>query len=226
MECLLNIQPPHTKEECTHRAEMIAGMKLAELAQALQETVPTNTTHAKGWVGQLIEKALGAQSGSQPLPDFPGLGIEIKTVPVDEKGTPFETTYVCTAPLTLSETMRWEKSVVRDKLKCVLWVPYQGIPSLPLNRRLIGFPLLWHLDAETESILTRDFEELVELILNGKVEYIRAELGAFLHIRPKAARGSSRTKGIGEEGQIIKTLPRGFYLRKTFTEKLFKEHFL
>lgn len=223
---MLNIQPPRTKDELLGCAQAISGMKLAELAESLQETVPINTTYAKGWVGQLIEKALGAQAGSQSLPDFPELGVEIKTVPVDNKGKPTETTYVCTAPLVLSEAMQWEKSVVKNKLKCVLWVPYQSMPHIPIEERLIGTPLLWHLDAQAEHMLKQDFEELVELIASGKVEYIRADLGTFLHMRPKAARGTTRTKGIGEDGQNIKTLPRGFYLRTLFTEKLFRQYFL
>ena len=53
------------------RIAAIAGKSLAELAQRYQRPVPANSRQAKGWMGQLIEVALGAQAGSLPIPDFP-----------------------------------------------------------------------------------------------------------------------------------------------------------
>lgn len=216
---------PKTEEHLWLRAESLAGMFVSEIARIAQKTVPTDTTHAKGWIGQLVERILGATAGSAAIPDFPHLGIEVKTVPVDEDGVPLETTYVCMAPLMLNETMQWDKSVVKNKIQHVLWIPYQGSDSIPISEKIIGYPILWRLDHKTELILKQDFEELVEWIVNGKVEYIRADMGVYLHIRPKAARGDVRREGIGEEGQTIKTLPRGFYLRTHFTKELFKQYF-
>lgn len=48
----------------------------------------------------LLELYLGAMAGSKPEQDFPELGIELKTIPVDAAGKPLETTFVCVAPLT------------------------------------------------------------------------------------------------------------------------------
>lgn len=218
--------PPQTQDELFARAQNISGWTLAELASLVQEPVPTDTTHAKGWVGQLVEKALGATAASLAEPDFLELGVELKTVPVDTRGNPIETTYVCAAPLVCSTTMSWEKSVVYKKLSRVLWIPYQGEAHIPMDQKLLGYPLISSLDPEMERILKQDFEELVELIAGGKVEYIHADLGTYLHIRPKAAHGRARTDGIGEDGQLMRTLPRGFYLRTRFTERLFGRYFL
>jgi DNA mismatch repair protein MutH len=47
-----------------------------------------------------------------------------------------------------------------------------------------------------------------------------------LQLRPKAANNKARTEAIGEKGQPIMTLPRGFYLKKSFTRQLLARHFL
>lgn len=54
----------------------------------------------------------------------------------------------------------------------------------------------------------------MDLIVLGKVESITARHGQVLQIRPKAANNKALTEAIGEFGQPIMTLPRGFYLKK------------
>ena len=68
-----------------HRVQMVAGMTLAELATSIDVNVPDNLQREKGWVGQLIEKVLGASAGNKPEPDFIELGIELKTIPLDQR---------------------------------------------------------------------------------------------------------------------------------------------
>ncbi len=38
---------------------------------------------------------------------FAGLGVELKTIPVDSLGRPLETTFVCVAPLTGNSGVTW-----------------------------------------------------------------------------------------------------------------------
>lgn len=57
----------------------------------------------------------------------------------------------------------------------------------------------------------------MDLIVLGRVESITARHGEVLQLRPKAANSRALTEAIGEFGQPILTLPRGFYLKKTFT---------
>ncbi|WP_029862818.1 DNA mismatch repair protein MutH, partial [Yersinia pestis] len=44
--------------------------------------------------------------------------------------------------------------------------------------------------------------------------------------RPKPANSRALTEAIGEFGQPIMTLPRGFYLKKTLTAPMLARHFL
>ena len=74
-------------------------------------------------------------------------------------------------------------------------------------------------------MLRRDWEELMDLIVLGHVERITARHGEVLQLRPKAANNKALTEAIGEQGQPIMTLPRGFYLKKGFTGALLARHF-
>ncbi|EKN5084425.1 DNA mismatch repair endonuclease MutH, partial [Yersinia enterocolitica] len=149
-----------------------------------------------------------------------------KTIPISAQGKPLETTFVCVAPLTGNSGITWESSHVRHKLARVLWVPVEGKRQIPLAQRRVGAPLLWSPNEEEEELLRRDWEELMDLIVLGKVETITARHGEVLQLRPKAANSRALTEAIGEHGQPIMTLPRGFYLKKTFTGPMLARHFL
>lgn len=220
------MQPsPATVQALIQRADAIAGLSLGELAEQLQVAVPANFKRQKGWSGQLIEAALGACAGSKPTQDFPELGIELKTLPLSHDNTPLETTYVCYAPLTNIAGISWHTSNVRNKLRKVLWVPIQGEREIPVSDRIIGQSFLWQPSPEQDQMLQQDWEELMDLIALGQVESITARMGQYMQLRPKAANGKALTDAIGHSGSVIKTRPRGFYLRKDFTQLMLNQAF-
>lgn len=221
-----SVPPPENEAVLLERARQLAGYTLGELAHSAGLPIPRDLRRDKGWVGMLLERYLGASAGSKPEQDFAEIGVELKTIPVDAQGRPLETTFVCVAPLTGNSGLVWETSHVRHKLARVLWVPVEGDRAIPLAERRVGAPLLWSPDRKEESLLRRDWEELMDMIVLGQVERITARHGEVLQIRPKAANSKALTEGIGESGQPIMTLPRGFYLKKTFTGPLLARHFL
>ena len=198
-------------DELVHAANQLAGLTLAELAERCGIMIPSSLRREKGWIGQLLEFALGASAGSKPQQDFPELGVELKTLPIANNGIPLESTFVCTAPLLHQQKITWETSSVHHKLSAVLWIPVFGDRQQDIASRMIGNPWLWHPTTEQEKIIRRDWEEIMELIALGKVESISARHGEALQLRPKAANGQSLTPAIGSEGTIIQTRPRGFY---------------
>lgn len=216
---------PKTKQELMHRASALSGYRLGDLAAIAKIQVPENFKQEKGWSGQLIELMLGANAGSKPQQDFPELGIELKTIPIDLHGKPLETTYVCYAPLTDITGVQWENSSVRNKLSEVLWLPIQGERNIPPAERMIGTAFLWQPTPQQEQQLQLDWEELMDLITLGQIEDVTARHGEYLQLRPKAANGNVLTDAIGKNGQMIKTRPRGFYLRKQFTQTILSQHF-
>ena len=213
---------PQTLEQLFSQAQSIAGLTFGELADELHIPVPPDLKRDKGWVGMLLERALGATAGSKAEQDFSHLGIELKTLPINAEGYPLETTFVSLAPLVQNSGVKWENSHVRHKLSCVLWMPIEGSRHIPLRERHIGAPILWKPTAEQERQLKQDWEELMDLIVLGKLDQITARIGEVMQLRPKGANSRSVTKGIGKNGEIIDTLPLGFYLRKEFTAQILK----
>ena len=213
---------PQTLEQLLSQAQSIAGLTFGELADELHIPVPLDLKRDKGWVGMLLERALGATAGSKAEQDFSHLGVELKTLPINAEGYPLETTFVSLAPLVQNSGVKWENSHVRHKLSCVLWMPIEGSRHIPLRERHIGAPILWKPTAEQERQLKQDWEELMDLIVLGKLEQITARIGEVMQLRPKGANSRAVTKGIGKNGEIIDTLPLGFYLRKEFTAQILK----
>ncbi|HHF3540416.1 TPA: DNA mismatch repair endonuclease MutH [Haemophilus influenzae] len=211
---------PQTLEQLLSQAQSIAGLTFGELADELHIPVPPDLKRDKGWVGMLLERALGATAGSKAEQDFSHLGVELKTLPINAEGYPLETTFVSLAPLVQNSGVKWENSHVRHKLSCVLWIPIEGSRHIPLRERHIGAPIFWKPTAEQERQLKQDWEELMDLIVLGKLEQITARIGEVMQLRPKGANSRAVTKGIGKNGEIIDTLPLGFYLRKEFTAQI------
>ncbi|RUO65993.1 DNA mismatch repair protein MutH [Pseudidiomarina planktonica] len=221
----LATQPPASLAQLFDRASSLAGASFAELAEAAKVTLPADLRRDKGWVGQLLERFLGASAGSKQEQDFPQLGVELKTLPIDAGGKPLETTFVCSAPLTNIAGLQWANSNVRNKLQCVLWLPIDGRREVPLAERSVGSAFLWRPNADQEARLRADWQEHMDRIALGQVEQINARHGDCLQLRPKAANGRVLTDAIGAHGQHIQTLPRGFYLKTAFTQQLIHDAF-
>jgi DNA mismatch repair protein MutH len=211
--------PPRDEDELLRRARALAGRTVAELAARLDRPVPADLRRAKGFVGQLIEDLLGATAGSRAEPDFPHLGVELKTLPVDAAGRPRESTYVCTLPLDGTLAASWEASWVRRKLARVLWVPVV-VGDGPPGERVVGTPVLWSPSPEEEATLRADWEELATIVALGELWDLHGRHGAALQVRPKAASSSELSWVLGEEGAWVRDVGRGFYLRPAFTAAL------
>ncbi|MEH8021361.1 DNA mismatch repair endonuclease MutH [Rheinheimera metallidurans] len=216
---------PVSLVELQLRSNALAGLTLGQIAAQLQLPVPANLQKDKGWVGQLLEQVLGASAGSKAEPDFPHLGVELKTLPIDRHGKPLESTYVCVAPLTGVAGQQWHESWVCRKLQHVLWVPILAERQIPLAERVVGSAFLWQPNSEQQRALQMDWEELMEKISLGGIADIRGAQGKLLQLRPKAANSKALTNAIGAHGEPIRTLPRGFYLKAGFTASLLQQQF-
>lgn len=219
------LPPPADEAELLRRARRLAGRPLSFLAAALKLEVPPDQRRAKGWVGQLLEKSLGATGSSRAVPDFELLGVEMKTLPVDARGVPTESTFVATLDMADSDALRWEHSSIRKKLARVLWIPVEAESTLALGDRRVGTAILWSPSADEEAALRQDFEEIVELIAEGFGESITGERGRHLQLRPKGASASSLRWTTDPQGAPVRTPPRAFYLRPAFTAELIRRHY-
>lgn len=209
---------PRSEVELLDRADGLAGAQLSEIAHYYGVVVPPDLRRHKGWIGDLIERALGAMAGGMAGPDLPELGIELKTIPVSEAGKPREATWVCVAPMDRIELGPWERSPVRHKLQRVLWLPIVG--DGPPGERRVGAPIIWSPTADQEEVLAGDWATLAELIGSGEVWRWRAHLGKALQIRPKASKSTDYVWVLNREGDWVQTNPLGFYLRSRFTAQV------
>jgi DNA mismatch repair protein MutH len=213
-------ETPSSVDELLARAAALDGLTLGDVAGRLHLDLDVDPVRTKGQVGQLVEMALGACAGSLDVPDFPDLGVELKTVPLDRRGRVRESTFVCTIDLTRLGFEEWDDSRLWRKLAHVLWVPVEVHPDLPTHQRRLGTPLLWRPSAAEERMLREDWSMLVGRIGSEGIESITAHLGRVLQIRPKAANASVRAPATGPGGEPIQVMPRGFYLRARFTEQV------
>lgn len=272
---------PKDLEELKYKCKKISGKSIGDLTKELNISPPTTSLNkTKGWFGQILEIYLGANAANKSLPDFVHLGIELKTLPLNNKNQPKESTYVCTAPLHATctkhtqhtthihtntytkactdntngytehtnihehtnkrrhtntnahtninankkyEDNTWENSRVKKKLSHVLWVPIEGNTKIPIKDRIIGTAFLWKPSKQEEKILKSDWEELTNMLYLGEVENLSAKYGKYLQIRPKASNSKELIDTIDKNGNIIKVVPKGFYLRASFTKEILKK---
>jgi len=207
------------------QARLLAGKTLSMLAEEYALSIPPHLNQNKGWIGQLLERALSASSGNLPQPDFPHLGIELKSLPINKIGLPKESTYVCCLTEHDLACASFHESLVYQKLKCVLWVPIQSDPAIPLAERRIGMPLLWQPSQPIMQQLEDDFWELIELLLTGKRESITARQGYFLQLRPKGADSKSVEWVMSSTGESVPSMRLGFYLRTKLTASIVKQSY-
>lgn len=219
-----NIKIPKNEAELLYRAQNLAGLTLGEIAKSINVAVPKDLKREKGWIGLLLEQVLGASAGSRPEPDFPHLGIELKSLPINSEGKPLETTFVCVAPLTGLVGAQWQTSHIRNKLARVLWIPVISERSIPVAERIVGTAFIWSPSKDEEHLLALDWQELTDMIVLGDVENIHGKHGQVLQLRPKAANSQAKTQAFNRRGQPFMTLPRGFYLKTTFTHALLKKY--
>ena len=218
-------EKPANLRELEARAARLAGLRLGDLAEECRVPVPPDLKRAKGWVGGLMETALGASAASRAEPDFPELGVELKSLPVDAHGKPVESTFVCTIELAHIAHSEWEESRLWHKLGHVLWIVVEGTRSIPVYERRVGTPFFWIPSEDERALIRRDWEKLTLLIAQGRTSEITGHLGEVLQVRPKAARGSSRRRTFDEDGALYDEQPKGFYLRASFTGAILAREF-
>lgn len=217
--------PPRDEEELLQRARRVAGRTIAEIATDLGSRPPADLNRAKGYVGELCEAALGAPRSSKPEPDFAGLGIELKTLPLSKTGFPSQSTYVCRVDPADLGRGKWQDSRLKHKLGRVLFMPYEGSKVIPLADRHFGAPVMWSPSADEEALLREDWEDFAQLAAQGLLSSVTARRGRFLQVRPKSARGGAQQTTQTAAGESFVDEPRGFYLRPTFTSEILASAF-
>lgn len=204
-----------SREALLARARALSGLFVGEVAERVSRPLPADEKRAKGFVGDIIERALGASAGSRCEPDFPELGVELKTIPLDANGKPRESTFVCTLRFGEAIELDFAKSAAGAKLACVLFVPVET-SDVPLASRRVGRAMLWVPNTNERARLEADWGLVAGRLAAGEGGSLDAHAGEVLQVRPKGRRASDRRIVTDEHGPHW-WQPRGLYLRPSFT---------
>ena len=204
--------------ELLNKAQQLAGMTLSQVSKNQDIILPTNLSKAKGLIGQLAENHLGVTAPNAPEPDFPELGVELKTLPLDIRGLPTESTYICRCHSQFEPS--WSDSRVWHKTQRILWLPIESGPDLALGSRRFGLAQLWSPSPEQAQQMATDWEELMEALNCGDLDQTGAQHGQILQLRPKAANSTCLHQHVGEDATLIASVPKGFYFRSSFTRSI------
>ncbi len=208
-------------------ARALVGVELGELADGLGLPVPVGQVRTKGWSGQILEHELGAAVGGARGPDFAALGVELKTVPVEETPdalAPLESTAVCQIDPVAIAGESWASSYVREKLARVLFVAL-AVPAgaRSVGERRVAAVRLWSPDADEERALRDDFELFVRGYYRlGRAAEITGHLGAVLQVRPKGRDAADLRDAYDADGQPTRVGKHGFYLRPGFVAQILR----
>jgi len=64
----------------------------------------------------------------------------------------------------------------------------------------------------------------VGMVVRGRVESLSAHHGVVLQVRPKARDGRKTAALRSDDGELVHTVPKGFYLRANFTGALLAKY--
>ncbi|WP_115956086.1 DNA mismatch repair endonuclease MutH [Candidatus Purcelliella pentastirinorum] len=213
------------EDELIDKLKSLAGFTIKEILFNKNISLVTSLKFDKGLVGKLIECFLGLINNNYAKQDFFDIGLELKTIPVNNLGFPVEDTFVCSAKLIGNFDYSWKSSYVKNKISRVLWIPVENCRRMSILDKRIGLPIIWSPNCVEKKLLKIDWEEIMNFIILGEIEKLDSIYGNILYIKSKAKNSNCLTNAIGNDGKIIMVNPKSFYLRKSFTKQILFRNF-
>lgn len=212
---------PLSREELVVRAEALEGARIEEIAKAIGSDIPRGRRSTKGFIGQLLEKALGADSDALDAPDFAALGVELKSIPVADhiELRPVESTFLASISMANADRAEWKTSRLRHKLQSVLWIPVEGSWRGSIGERTVRSPRLWTPTEPEFAALKADWTDLMGAIGAGQASQLTGRDGVYIQVRPKAAHGGVRVVTPSSHSVDMQH-PLGFYMRANATRDI------
>ena len=198
-----------TRAEIAALASTFVGKRLIDL-DTDAPMVPSSARN-KGAVGKIYESAFGIEPNSRPEADFPGAGIELKSVPIRIAGGEARAKERVSLTMINFLTLpaeRWESAPVRKKVNDLLLVFYRWDPLQPIARFETLVAEIWQPDGESLRQMQVDWETVQGLVKAGR--------------RNEVSEGSTRLLGAATKGAGHGSTSRAWSLKQTFVGFIFR----
>lgn len=199
-----------TPTEIDAKARSLVGRWLVDLDPSAP-MVPSSAS-TKAVVGHIYERAFGIPRNSTPGPDFPGAGIELKSVPIlVVNGEPRAKERISISMIDFATLLdqSWESAGVRKKLDRMLMIFYAWEPLQPIARFKTLAAGIWTPDDSTLQTIRADWERVRDLVVAGRRAEVSESLSAIL---------GAATKGAGHG-----SVSRAWSLKQPFVTWVFRQ---
>lgn len=170
------------------RAEAIVGKRLFDLEKEIVRLDEESRVLTKAGAAYVIERYFGIKANSFALPDFPDLGIELKSVPLRERAGML----TVKEPLSLNMINYFEEAKCNDitessfykKNKQILFICYLQKGELR-SQYVVMYSFLWKMDDQVLTELRPDFDWIIKKIRAGEATELHQEFTRYLCTCPK-----------------------------------------
>jgi DNA mismatch repair endonuclease MutH len=183
---------------------------LIELQPELAPMRPSSPA-TKGVVGRIYEACFDIPQNSIAGPDFPGAGIELKSVPILITGNEARAKERISVGMINFERLGgevWDTASVRKKLERLLLIFYGWEPLLPIARFRTLAAGIWSPDEETWRAVEADWLSIQSLVLAGRRNEVSESLTRVL---------GAATKGTGHG-----SISRAWSLKQPFVGWIYR----
>jgi DNA mismatch repair endonuclease MutH len=156
-----------------------------------------SSARTKGVVGRIYESSFGIPQNSIAGPDFPGAGIELKSVPIllmSGEARAKERISISMIDFMSLVTQTWESADVRKKLDRMLLIFYGWEPLLPIARFETLAAGIWSPDESTLRTIKSDWETIRGLVAADRRDLVSESLTSILGAATKGAGHGSRSR--------------------------------
>lgn len=191
-------------------------------SQYLESPLPRGRTG----VGDLVELYLGKLPDNSPEPDFPDLGVEVKSLPMKRlrrsSWTVKEPTSLSMIDFNKLVKEDWATTPLRRKIDRILWVPYEH-NSADKRESRFRRSFLWSPPSEDIPAYEADYRAVRALVLAGKAHEISERLSLVLSARRKGATGEATRS---QPGTLVKAKSRAWAFKVAYTRPILEVYVL
>jgi len=198
------------RESIERAARRLVGKWLIDIDPSAPMVSSSPTT--KGVVGRIYESGFGIPANSIAGPDFPGAGIELKSVPillVGGEARAKERISISMINFAKLAAQTWDSAEIRKKLDRMLMIFYGWEPLQPIARFRTLAAGMWNPDEATLRTIRSDWERIRDLVASGERDQVSESLSSIL---------GAATKGPGHGSRS-----RAWSLKQPFVGWLYKE---